>query len=276
MDLKASNRFYAGEQRRYNHVSAVCACDMSFGIYLPDGDGPFPTLFWLSGLTCTQENFVTKAGAQRLASDLGMIIVAPDTSPRGEGVPDDPAGAYDFGLGAGFYVNATQSPWSTHYQMREYIEVELYNLICSAFPVDRAKVGIFGHSMGGHGALTMGLRNPEKFKSVSAFSPICSPINCAWGEKALSGYLGDDRALWRGYDACALIEDGASTSAIFVDQGTADPFLADQLKPSLLEAAAKQAQHPLTMRYHEGYDHSYFFIATFIDDHLEWHRRCLS
>ena len=223
------------------------------------------------GLTCTQDNFITKAGAQRVASELGMILIVPDTSPRGEGVPDDPEGAYDFGLGAGFYVNATQSPWQKHYQMRDYVEQELYQLILESFPVDQKRLGIFGHSMGGHGALTMALRSSDKFRSVSAFSPICSPTNCPWGEKALGRYLGEDQSTWREYDTCSLIEDGAHVTSILVDQGTDDNFLNEQLKPGLLESACTTAGIDLTLRMQPGFDHSYYFIASFMEDHLRWH-----
>ena len=245
---------------------------MNFGIYLPDNiSAPAPALFWLSGLTCTENNFITKAGAQRVASELGMILVAPDTSPRGEGVPDDPDGAYDFGLGAGFYVNAIQPLWQQHYQMRDYVEQELHQLVMESFPVDHKRLGIFGHSMGGHGALTMALRSPDKFRSVSAFSPICSPINSPWGEKALRGYLGEDPSIWRDYDACSLINDGAQVSSILVDQGTDDSFLNEQLKPDLLDLACSTAGIDLTLRMQPGFDHSYYFIASFMEDHLRWH-----
>ena len=232
-------------------------------------------MIWLSGLTCTEENFTTKAGAQRVASELGLTLIAPDTSPRGEGVPDDADGAYDFGLGAGFYVNATQAPWNHHYQMHDYIEHELYELICSLLIIDISRLGIFGHSMGGHGALTMALRSPERFKSVSAFAPICSPINCPWGQKALTGYLGHDQERWRSYDACALIADGARTDAILIDQGSADDFLTEQLKPELLKSACDSAGIDLTLRNQTAFDHGYYFIASFIEDHLRWHDKRL-
>jgi S-formylglutathione hydrolase len=272
MEIVSQTKSHEGTQCVYRHEADTLDCSMNFGIYLPDNlSAPAPALVWLSGLTCTEDNFITKAGAQRVASELGMILVAPDTSPRGEGVPDDPDGAYDFGLGAGFYVNATQSPWRTHYQMRSYIEQELYQLILESFPIDQERLGIFGLSMGGHGALTMALRSPDKFRSVSAFSPICSPINCPWGEKALGGYLGEDRSNWREYDACALIEDGANVTSILVDQGTDDNFLAEQLKTSLLESACSKAGIDLTLRMQPGFDHSYYFIASFMEDHLRWH-----
>ena len=235
-----------------------------------------PVLWYLSGLTCTEENFTVKAGAQRVASALGLIVVAPDTSPRGEGVPGDPHRAYDFGLGAGFYVDAVREPWAKNYRMRSYIERELPELIALDFPADMARQGITGHSMGGHGALTIALRNPGRFKSVSAFAPISSPMNCPWGQKALSGYIGEDRKAWRTYDACALIEDGARLPDLLVDQGTADNFLKEQLKPELLQEACAKAGIPLTLRRQEGYDHSYYFISTFMEDHLRWHAQRLN
>ena len=271
LEQKSASKSFGGEQLVYSHRSAALSCDMRFAVFTPPGDGPFPAIFWLSGLTCTEENFTAKAGAQRVAAELGLVVIAPDTSPRGEDVPDDPEGAYDFGLGAGFYVDATQSPWVEHYQMKSYIEEELYALCLDALPVDKARVGIFGHSMGGHGALTIALRNSEKFRSVSAFAPIVSPMNCPWGDKALTGYLGADREFWRQYDACALIEDGARAGEILVDQGLADNFMTEQLKPDLLEDACEKAGQPLTLRRQDGYDHSYYFIATFMEDHLRWH-----
>ncbi len=273
MELKSAARSFGGEQHIYRHASEALSCQMQFGAYLPPGAGDkkTPALIWLSGLTCTEENFIVKAGAQRLAAELGLVIIAPDTSPRGEDVPDDPEGAYDFGLGAGFYVNAAQHPWSKHYHMRRYIEEELLALAAAHLPIDEDRLGIFGHSMGGHGALTIALRNPGRFKSVSAFAPIVSPINCPWGRKALTGYIGEDESQWREYDACALIEDGARLPEFLVDQGLGDNFLAEQLKPELLEAACERVGQPLTLRRQEGYDHSYYFIASFMDDHLTWH-----
>jgi S-formylglutathione hydrolase len=272
MEIISLSKCYNGTQSVYRHDADSLGCAMNFGIYLPDNlSAPAPALFWLSGLTCTEDNFITKAAAQRVASELGIILVAPDTSPRGEDVPDDPDGAYDFGLGAGFYVNATQSPWQKHYRMRSYIEQELYQLILESFPVDQRRLGIFGHSMGGHGALTMALRSPDKFRSVSAFSPICSPMNSPWGEKALGGYLGADRSAWREYDACALIEDGAKVTSILLDQGDDDNFLNEQLKPGLLESACSTGGIDLTLRMQPGFDHSYYFIASFMEDHLRWH-----
>ena len=272
MEKISQSKNHHGTQFVYRHDADTLRCSMNFGIYLPDNiSAPAPALFWLSGLTCTENNFITKAGAQRVASELGMILVAPDTSPRGEGVPDDPDGAYDFGLGAGFYVNAIQPLWQQHYQMRDYVEQELHQLVMESFPVDQKRLGIFGHSMGGHGALTMALRSPDKFRSVSAFSPICSPINSPWGEKALRGYLGEDPSIWREYDACSLINDGAHVSSILVDQGTDDSFLNEQLKPDLLDLACSNACIDLTLRMQPGFDHSYYFIASFMEDHLRWH-----
>ena len=281
---------FTGTQFVYEYASQELSGDTRIAVYVPDrllgkgvgqgldansGEGA-TTLVWLSGLTCTEDNFVSKAGAQRVASELNVVIVAPDTSPRGENVPDDPDAAWDFGLGAGFYVDASESPWSTHYRMRAYIENELLDAVSSVVAIDRGRVGLLGHSMGGHGALTIGLRNPDTFRSVSAFAPICSPLNCPWGEKALGNYLGSDKAHWREYDACALIEDGARLPALLVDQGEADSFLSEQLKPALLASACESAGIPLTLRMQEGFDHSYFFISTFIEDHLRWHVEQLS
>lgn len=275
MEVRSSSKCFGGEQRVYAHASRETACEMKFAAFLPPGEGPFPALFWLSGLTCTEENFIIKSGAQRVAAGLGMVLIAPDTSPRGVGVPDDSEGVYDFGLGAGFYVDATAPPWSRHYRMKSYVEDELYRLALETLPIDPAGIGVFGHSMGGHGALTVALRNPDKFKTVSAFAPIVSPMKCPWGEKALSNYLGKDRAAWREYDACALIEDGARVAEILVEQGDKDPYLEEQLKPRLLDAACKKAGLPLTLRMRAGYDHSYYFISTFMEDHLRWHKERL-
>lgn len=275
IDIVSSNKCFGGVQRVYAHDAETTRCRMRFAAFTPPGEGPFPVFLWLSGLTCTEENFTVKAGAQRVAAELGLIIVAPDTSPRGEGVPKDPDGAWDFGLGAGFYVDATETPWAEHYRMRSYVEKDLIKAIAAALPADLSRIGISGHSMGGHGALTLALRNPQAYRFASAFAPIASPMNCPWGEKALSRYLGPDRAAWRTYDATALIEDGARLPDILVDQGGADTFLATQLKPDLLVGAAAAAGQKLTLRRHDGYDHSYFFIATFIEDHLRWHRERL-
>ncbi len=276
MSLETLNRHrcFEGVQSFHRHQSCATRTAMRFGVYTPPGEGPFPVVWCLAGLTCTEETFAIKAGAQRVAAQLGLMLVTPDTSPRGEGVADDPA--YDMGQAAGFYLDATQAPWAAHFQMRAWLEDELPDLIAEALPAaDLARQSILGHSMGGHGALTMALRSPQRFRSVSAFAPIVSPLNCPWGEKALSGYLGPDRAAWRAYDACALIADGARVKEILVDQGESDPYLAEQLKPELLEAACAEAGLPLTLRRHAGYDHGYFFIQGFIADHLAWHRERL-
>jgi S-formylglutathione hydrolase len=244
---------------------------MTFAVYVPDQEkgAKLPVVWYLSGLTCTHANVMEKGEYRRAASELGLIIVAPDTSPRGEGVPDDEA--YDMGQGAGFYVDATEEPWAKHFRMRSYLEKELPALIAKEFPADMEKQAIFGHSMGGHGALTIALRNPDRYKSVSAFAPIVSPLNCPWGEKALGGYLGSDQQTWREYDTCALIEDGARVADILVDQGTSDNFLEEQLKPQLLAEACDKAGIKLSLNMREGYDHSYYFISTFMEGHLRWH-----
>jgi S-formylglutathione hydrolase len=271
----AENRCFGGRQLRFKHSSAVLKCDMVFAVYLPPQaeKAKVPVIYWLSGLTCTDENFVTKAGAQQYAAKYGVAIVAPDTSPRGEGVPDDAEGAYDFGLGAGFYVNATQAPWSNHYQMYDYIISELPALVNANLPVDSERVGIMGHSMGGHGALTIGLKNPTKYLSMSAFSPIASPMHCPWGEKALSHYLGDDRETWRQYDTCELLAAAQKPVPALVDQGSADNFLTGQLNTGKLMQTATDNNYPMTIRMQAGYDHSYYFIASFIEDHIAFHCR---
>lgn len=275
----SANKMFDGTQLKLRHQSEVLGCGMTFSVYLPPNAVPgrkAPLVYWLSGLTCTDDNFVQKAGAQQHAADAGIAIVCPDTSPRGEGVPDDPAGAYDMGLGAGFYVNATQQPWAKHYRMYDYVTEELPRLLeHSDLPLDTAACSIMGHSMGGHGALTIALKNPGMFRAVSAFSPISSPMQCPWGEKALGNYLGDDRGKWEEYDTVALIPKAREKLHILVDQGQNDNFLAEQLKPELLQAACQQAKHPLTLRMHAGYDHSYFFIATFIADHIAHHAEAL-
>lgn len=264
-------------QKRFSHVSQACRCTMTFSIYLPPAaeKRQVPVLYWLSGLTCTDENFVQKAGAQAYAAQYGVAIVAPDTSPRGDGVADDAAGAYDFGLGAGFYVNATVEPFAQHYRMYDYIVTELPALINANFPVLADKASIFGHSMGGHGALAIALKNPGRYKSVSAFAPIVAPSVVPWGKKALSGYLGPDEAAWRAYDATALVAPAKERLPLLVDQGTADDFLAEQLQPERLAAACKDHGHPIMLRMQEGYDHSYFFIATFMQDHIAHHAAAL-
>ena len=269
LETLSAQRCHGGVQSFHRHASVETGTPMRFAVFTPPGDGPHPVVWFLAGLTCTEENFTVKAGAQAAAARLGLMLIAPDTSPRGEGVADDPA--YDMGQGAGFYVDATEAPWAPHFRMRGYIERELPPVIGAHFPADMRRQGIMGHSMGGHGALTIALRNPGRFAAVSAFAPIVSPINCPWGEKALGGYLGEDRAAWRAYDACALIDDGARVADILVDQGEADNFLDSQLKPQLLEAACANAGIPLTLRRQPGYDHSYWFIQSFIDDHLRWH-----
>jgi S-formylglutathione hydrolase len=271
LNIVSENRAFGGVQGVYSHASAETKTDMTFAVFVPDHPAgeKLPVLWFLSGLTCTHANVMDKGEYRRLASELGLIIVCPDTSPRGEGVPDDDG--YDMGQGAGFYVDATEEPWATNFRMRSYIELELLALVAQQFPADMERQGIFGHSMGGHGALTMALRNPDIFKSVSAFAPIVSPLHCLWGEKALGEYIGANQAAWRAYDACALMDDGARVTDILVDQGTADQFLEEQLKPNLLVEACERAAIPLTLNMREGYDHSYFTISTFMDDHLRWH-----
>jgi S-formylglutathione hydrolase len=273
----SQNRCFGGVQGTYAHASSVTGCTMRFGVFLPPlaHARRVPVLYWLSGLTCTEENFIVKAGAQRVAAELGIALVVPDTSPRGLNFPGEAAN-YDFGLGAGFYVDATEAPWSQGYRMYSYVVGELREDVTASFPVDGSRAGIFGHSMGGHGALTIALKNPQLYKSVSAFAPICSPMRCPWGEKALTGYLGVDHASWRDYDATALVEDrGWRGPPLLVDQGTKDQFLEAQLKPELLRAACIEHKVPLELRMQEGYDHSYFFISSFIEDHLRFHARHL-
>ena len=273
MEQVSTNLSHGGVQGVYTHQSAVTGTPMTFSVFVPDHpDGAkLPVLWYLSGLTCTHANVTEKGEYRAACADEGIIFVAPDTSPRGDNVPDDPDGAYDFGLGAGFYVNATQEPYARHYRMRDYIERELPEIISAHFPVDMTRQGITGHSMGGHGALTISLRNPERFRSTSAFSPIVSPMQCPWGEKALGGYLGPDRDDWRSYDACALIESGARLPDLLVDQGTADAFLAEQLKTDLFAETCVRADQKATIRMQPGYDHSYYFISTFMAEHVRWH-----
>lgn len=273
MDQLSAARMFGGMQYVFRHASDATGTAMTFAAFVPPHTpgAKLPVVYFLAGLTCTEENFTVKAGAQRVAAELGLILVAPDTSPRGEGVPDDPDGAYDFGLGAGFYLDATALPWARHYKMERYVLEDLPRAVASALPADMERQSIMGHSMGGHGALTLSLRHPGRFRATSVFAPICAPGQCAWGEKALGGYLGPDRSTWRGHDAVALIEDGARLADILVDQGLADKFLTDQLKPDLLEAACAAAGIPLTLRRQEGYDHSYYFVASFVEDHLRWH-----
>jgi S-formylglutathione hydrolase len=273
----ARNRIFDGVQDVYVHDSTSTRSPMRFALYLPPqtSEGRVPALMWLSGLTCTEENFTVKAGAQRIAAELGIALIVPDTSPRKLAIPGD-RDAGDFGEGAGFYVDATQSPWAANYRMYSYVSAELPDLVAAHFPVDTARMGVFGHSMGGHGALVVALRNPGRFVSVSAFAPISSPMRCPWGEKAFNGYLGGDRAAWHDYDATSLIERrGWRGAAIRVDQGTDDAFLATQLQPQLLEAACGSAGVALDLRWRKGYDHSYFFIATFIDEQMRLHAKAL-
>ena len=272
MEQVSNSMCFGGSQGVYSHASAATGTPMTFQVFLPEhtpGDR-LPVLWWLSGLTCTHENAMIKCHYHRACAERGIALVGPDTSPRGADVPDDEA--YDFGKGAGFYVDATQDPWAQHFQMRSYVEQELPELLAAEFPMlDLSRQGISGHSMGGHGALTVSLRNPGRFRSTSAFAPIVSPINCPWGQKALGGYLGLDKVKWREYDACALIEDGARIPELLVDQGRADNFLDEQLKTHLLDEACRAADMPATIRLHEGYDHSYFFVSSFIDEHIAWH-----
>lgn len=271
----SSSKSFSGWLKRYKHQSLSLGCEMIFAIYLPPQAEleKVPLLWWLSGLTCTDENFMQKAGAQRIAAELGIAIVCPDTSPRGLNLAGE-SDSYDLGTGAGFYVNATQQPWQNHYRMYDYVAHELPALIAEHFPIN-GRESISGHSMGGHGALVLGLRQPNRYSSISAFAPLVSPSCCPWGEKALSHYLGNDRDTWAQYDACRLVESGISKQELMIDQGAADNFLQDQLKPELLQAACANAGHPLRYRLHQGYDHSYFFIATFIEDHLRYHAKHL-
>jgi len=274
-ELLASNKCFGGWLKRYKHASTATGTEMVFAIYLPPQaqTEKVPVLYWLSGLTCTDENFMQKAGAQRMAAELGIALVAPDTSPRGTDLPGE-HDSYDFGSGAGFYVNATRQPWSAHYNMFDYVTEELPALVEQYFPVTDSRA-ISGHSMGGHGALICALKKPGRYASVSAFAPIANPVNCPWGEKAFSGYLGDDRESWKAWDACELVATAKEKLPLLVDQGEADNFLKEQLKPEALEAACEAAGHPLELRLQPGYDHSYFFIASFIEDHLRHHARAL-
>lgn len=275
LEIKSQAKVFGGWHKQYTHYSDALNCDMRFAIFLPPNVSDkkdIPVLYWLSGLTCTDENFMQKAGAFKKASELGMAIVAPDTSPRGEGVPND--NSYDLGQGAGFYVNATQQPWAGHYRMYEYVVDELPKLIEANFPVSQVK-SISGHSMGGHGALVIGLRNAENYQSISAFSPIANPCQCAWGVKALGAYLGDDPSAWQEYDASVLLSKAKSPLPILIDQGDADDFLTDQLKPDALTKSARMHDSPLELRMQVGYDHSYYFISSFIADHLEFHAQYL-
>lgn len=278
LEFISDNCCFDGSQLRFRHAAETLGCDIHCSIYLPPqaAQGPVPVLYWLSGLTCTDENFVHKAGAQRYAAEHGVALVSPDTSPRGEGVADDPDAAWDFGLGAGFYVNATEAPWSSHYRMYDYITAELPALIAGNFPVQAERCSIFGHSMGGHGAIVAALRNPGRYASVSAFAPIVAPSRCPWGEKALGHYLGPDRETWKQYDSCELISAGAAQLPLLVDQGEADNFLAEQLQTPLLESACRERGFRADIRYQPGYDHSYFFIASFIGSHIAFHAQAIA
>ncbi len=270
LTLIQEQKCFGGRQVRYKHNSAVLNCDMQFSVFLPPqaAERKVPALYWLSGLTCSDENFSVKAGAQRVAAELGIALIIPDTSPRGDGVADDPA--YDLGQGAGFYVNATQAPWAQHYQMYDYILTELPTLLEVELPLSDQRA-ISGHSMGGHGALVLALRNPQRFTSVSAFAPIANPLNCPWGQKAFTAYLGDDRTTWEDYDASLLLAQYRGDLPMLVDQGDADNFLSEQLKPQTLYTAGMQAKANLLLRMQPGYDHSYYFIASFIEEHLRFH-----
>ncbi len=274
MQCIESHGSFGGRQEVWSHPSAVLACEMRFGVYLPPQAARHacPVLYWLSGLTCSEQNFIAKAGAQRYAAHHGVILVAPDTSPRGEGVAN--ADGYDLGIGAGFYLNASQAPWARQYRMYDYVVDELPALVDAHFPTSTARA-ISGHSMGGHGALVIALKNPGRYRSVSAFAPIVAPSQVPWGEKAFAAYLGDDRSAWRDWDAVELLRNAGERLPLLVDQGDADEFLASQLKPELLQAACEQAGHPLRLRMQPGYDHSYYFIASFIGEHIAHHARAL-
>ena len=273
----SNNKVFEGWHKQYTHPSQTLNCEMRFAIYLPpqaSDKTPVPVMYWLSGLTCSDENFMQKAGAHKLAAQLGIAIVAPDTSPRGEDVTDDENKAYDLGLGAGFYLNATQEPWKKHYQMYDYIVNELPRLIEANFPVTTQRV-ISGHSMGGHGALTIGLRNPDLYQSISAFSPICNPINSPWGQKAFSAYLGENQQDWKNYDSCEILKTLSHHQPILIEQGESDSFLQEQLKPDNISTIAKTKEGQFTINMREGYDHSYYFISTYIESHLQFHARNL-
>jgi len=278
LEIVSSHASHGGEQRFYRHDSATIGLPMKFSVYLPPqaAHGRVPALFYLAGLTCTEETFAIKAGAQRYAAQHGIALIAPDTSPRGANVPGE-AEAWDFGVGAGFYVDATEAPWSTHYRMYSYVVDELRETALAELPIDGTRLGIFGHSMGGHGALVLALRNPDVYRSVSAFAPIAAPMRCPWGAKAFSGYLGNDRDKWKQYDSSELVGKTAHKfeDGILVDQGMADQFLSEQLYPDLFEAACAAAGQPLTLRRHPKYDHGYYFISTLIDDHVAHHARVL-
>ena len=276
MTLISETKTFGGTQAVYEHPSKACGCDMRVGVFTPPqaSGGPCPAVIFLSGLTCTEQNFVTKAGAQRIAAELGLILIAPDTSPRGDHIPDD-KDSWDFASGAGFYADATQQPWSKNYNMESYIRNELTAWISENLSVDMKRIGLSGHSMGGHGALTLHLKNPDLYKSCSAFAPITNPSNVPWGMKAFTGYLGKDRASWANYDAVDLVIAAPSSANILIDQGKDDGFLTEQLDPSTFLAACEKTGQPVTYRWQEGYDHSYYFIASFIEDHLRHHAAAL-
>ena len=274
MNIVSETRCFGGRQLTVSHQSATTGTEMRVAVFLPPQEGPRPAVVYLSGLTCTEDNVTQKAGAQRIAAELGLVFIAPDTSPRGEGVADDEA--YDLGQGAGFYVDATEAPWAAHFHMYSYVTRDLMALIKTELPVDMSRIGITGHSMGGHGALTIGLREPSLFRSISAFSPIVSPLNCPWGDKALTAYLGPDRSKWAAHDACELVRKQPHEGTILIDQGDADGFLDGQLKTHLFREACDEAGQAAIIRMQPGYDHSYFFIASFIEDHLRRHADALS
>ncbi len=276
MTLISENKMFGGTQFVYAHRSEACDCDMRVAVYVPPQakEGPCPAVVWLSGLTCTEDNFTAKAGAQRVAAELGLILIAPDTSPRGDDVPDD-KDSYDFGKGAGFYLDATRQPWAKSYHMDTYIRDELTAWMCENFQVNPNKIGISGHSMGGHGAIILHLKNPDLFKTCSAFAPITSPSQVPWGQKAFRGYLGGNEDAWKAYDAAELVKKSPSTAHILIDQGTDDSFLEEQLRPELFKVACTEVGQALTLRLQRGYDHSYYFIASFIDDHLNHHAKNL-
>jgi S-formylglutathione hydrolase len=278
-ELVSRHAAFGGQVSFHRHTAVETACAMRFAVYLPPQAERrrVPVLWYLAGLTCTEETFMIKAGAQRVAAELGLALVAPDTSPRGVSLPGD-SDSWDFGVAAGFYLDAEEDPWSRHYRMYSYITRELAELVENNFPVDPQRQGIFGHSMGGHGALTIGLKHPDRYRSISAFAPICAPMHCPWGQKAFAGFLGPDRERWRPYDACELIRSLVTVSGrppLLVDQGTADQFLEQQLLPERLEQACKDTGYPLTLRRQPGYDHGYYFISTFMEDHLRHHARAL-
>ena len=278
LSIVSEQKAFGGRQGVYKHAASQTACDMEFSVFLPPqaDKGPVPVVYYLSGLTCTQENVTTKGGFQRYAAEHGLAVVCPDTSPRGAGIAGEDEG-YDFGTGAGFYVDATEEPWSAMYRMYSYVTVELPDVIRENFSINTSRAGVFGHSMGGHGALIIALKNPKAYKSVSAFAPIVAPMQCPWGEKAFTGYLGPDRESWRAYDATELVKSGKTVNRIIlIDQGTADPFLEPQLKPQLFEQACMDAGQPVEIRMQNGYDHSYYLMASFMEDHIRHHAKALN